>query len=112
MACLKCGKKTKDEQSFCPRCLEVMENYPVKPEVHSQLPNRPEVIVKKAPRKRRVLSYEEATVLWRKRTRRLAAAVLVLIILLGAATFLLVKDWLTQEQLPAGQDFTTEQTLD
>ena len=37
---------------------------------------------------------------------------LVLIILLGAATFLLVKDWLTQEQLPAGQDFTTEQTLD
>lgn len=112
MACLKCGKKTKDEQSFCPRCLEVMENYPVKPDVHIQLPNRPEVIVKKAPRKRRVLSYEEATVLWRKRTRRLAAAVLVLIILLGAATFLLVKDWLTQEQLPAGQDFTTEQTLD
>ena len=90
MACLKCGKKTKDEQSFCPRCLEVMENYPVKPDVHIQLPNRPEVIVKKAPRKRRVLSYEEATVLWRKRAKRLAAFAFGLMVLLGVAVFLLV----------------------
>ena len=110
MACLKCGKKTKDDQSFCPRCLEVMEQYPVKKDVHIQLPNRPEVTVKKATRKRRVLSYEEATVLWRKRTKRLAATVLVLIVLLGAAVFLLVKGWLTEDALPVGQDLTTEQT--
>ena len=110
MACLKCGKKTKDDQSFCPRCLEVMEQYPVKKDVHIQLPNRPEATVKKAPRKRRVLSYEEATVLWRKRTKRLAAAVLVLIVLLGAAVFLLVKGWLAEDALPIGQDLTTEQT--
>ena len=91
MACLKCGKKTKDEQSFCPRCLEVMEQYPVKKDVHIQLPNRPAVTAsKKSARKRRILSYEEATVLWRKRTRRLAGIVLLLLILLGATVFLLV----------------------
>ncbi len=111
MACLKCGKKTKDDQSFCPRCLEVMEQYPVKKDVHIQLPNRPEVTAKKATRKRRALSYEEATVLWRKRTRWLAALVFLLMLLLGVATFLLAKDWLTQEQPPTGQDFTTEQTV-
>ena len=111
MACLKCGKKTKGEQSFCSRCLEVMEDYPVKADVHIQLPNRPETSGKKAPRKRRILSYEEATILWRKRTRRLAALVLLLIMLLGAAVFLLLKEWFAQEKIPFGQDFTTEQTL-
>lgn len=110
MACLKCGKKTKDDQSFCPRCLEVMEQYPVKKDVHIQLPNRPEGTVKKATRKRRVLSYEEATVLWRKRTRRLAATVLILIVLLGAAVFLLVKDWFAEKVLPIRENFSTEQT--
>lgn len=91
MACLKCGKKTKDEQSFCPRCLEVMERYPVKADVHIQLPNRPGVTAsKKSTRKRRVLSYEEATTLWRKRAKRLAAVAFVLLIFLGVAVFLLV----------------------
>ena len=109
MACLKCGKKTKDDQSFCPRCLEVMEQYPVKKDVHIQLPNRPEVTVKKATRKRRVISYEEATVLWRKRARRLAVIVLMLTILLGATVFLLVKDWFAEKVLPVDRDFSTEQ---
>lgn len=112
MACLKCGKKTKDEQSFCPRCLEVMESYPVKPDVHIQLPNRPEVSVKKAPRKRRAISYEEATALWRKRARKLAAISLVLAILLGAAAFLLVKDYLTKADIPADQTQSTGETLE
>ena len=93
MICMKCGKKTTGEQCFCKHCLEVMEQYPVKSDVHIQLPNRPEVNVRKAPRKRRVLSYEEATVLWRKRARRLAAVVLVLTALLGIAVFLLVTGY-------------------
>lgn len=97
MACLKCGKKTKDEQSFCPRCLEVMEQYPVKKDVHIQLPNRPAAAERKKPlRKRRILSYEEATVVWRRRTRWLAALVLLLLLLLGVALFLLARNWLAQ----------------
>ena len=38
MHCLKCGKQTKSEHVFCPGCLTVMEAYPVKPDVHIQLP--------------------------------------------------------------------------
>ena len=95
MACLKCGKKTKDEQSFCPRCLEIMETYPVKADVHIQLPNRPEwPDGKKPPRKRRPLSVEEINGLLRKRIRRLRRIALILAVLLCAAAFLLVKDWL------------------
>ncbi len=112
MACLKCGKKTKDEQSFCPGCLEIMEQYPVKPDVHIQLPNRPVAEVKKAPRKRRPLSAEEQLPVLRRKLRRLALVVVALAILLGAAAFLLVKDWLTEEVLPIGQNFSSEQTQD
>ena len=112
MACLKCGKKTKDDQSFCPRCLEVMEQYPVKKDVHIQLPNRPEVTVKKAPRKRRPLSAEEQLPILRRKSRRLALAVVALAILLGAAAFLLMKDWLTEEVLPIRQNLSSEQTQD
>ena len=113
MACLKCGKKTADDQSFCPRCLEVMEAYPVKPDVHIQLPNRPAVTESKKPfRKRRILSYEEATIVWRRRTRWLAALVLLLAFLLGVVSFFLAKEWLTEEEIPLGNPFSSGQTLD
>ncbi len=107
MACLKCGKKTTDEQSFCPRCLEIMEQYPVKPDVHVQLPNRPTAPdVKKTTRKRRVLSYEEAMILWRKRARFLAAIALALAILLGAAVFFLLQNHVAAEDLEIGKNYT------
>lgn len=40
MSCMKCGKAAEDGQAFCAHCLEVMESYPVKPDVHIQLPVR------------------------------------------------------------------------
>ena len=107
MSCLKCGKKTTDEQSFCRQCLEVMEQYPVKPDIRVQLPNRPVVVDSRKPtRKRRVLSPEEQIPVLRKRTRRLALAVFILILLLGAAVFLLVKGYLTEEELELGKNYT------
>ena len=57
MHCLKCGKQTKSEHVFCPGCLTVMEAYPVKPDVHIQLPkdaNRESP--KKSGRKRRCVN--------------------------------------------------------
>ena len=54
MSCMKCGKHTEDGQAFCVRCLEVMEDYPVKPDVHIQLPvHSTEEINKKQARKKR-----------------------------------------------------------
>ncbi len=107
MSCLKCGKKTTDEQGFCRRCLEVMERYPVNADVHVQLPNRPAAVeVKKTQRKRRVLSPEEQIPVLRKRVRKLALTVVVLAVLLGAAAFLLIKGYLTEEELEIGKNYT------
>ena len=55
MACMKCGKNTENERLFCARCLEVMESYPVKPDVHIQLPvrNRDSVPRKQARKQRK-----------------------------------------------------------
>jgi len=106
MACLKCGKNTSDEQSFCSGCLEVMENYPVKPEVHIQLPNRPTVTdTKKSPRKRRNLSAEEQLPILRRRSRRLVALVVALAILLGAAVFLLLQSYFTENESESGKNY-------
>lgn len=112
MACLKCGKKTKDEQSFCPRCLEVMEQYPVKADVHIQLPNRSAAAAKKSTRKKRNISAEEQLPVLRRRVRRLVLVAVTLAILLGAAAFLLVKEWLSEEKIPVGQNFSTGETLE
>ena len=38
MNCMKCGKETADGQVFCDSCLEVMKQYPVKPDTVVQLP--------------------------------------------------------------------------
>jgi len=63
MICLKCGKKTKEDHVFCDKCLTTMEAYPVKPDVHIQLPNRSAAAAaKKAGPKRRQLTAEEQVV--------------------------------------------------
>ena len=57
MYCMKCGRKLKDNQVFCPDCLAIMDDYPVKPGTPIQLPNRtntpssPTKSPKKKPRK-------------------------------------------------------------
>lgn len=112
MACIKCGKKTKDEQTFCPNCLTVMEAYPVKGDVHIQLPNRPNSPVRKNARKKRTISAEEMVPALRRRLRRLTVVALFLAILLGAAMFLLMKDRLAEEKLPTGQNYSTEESSD
>lgn len=88
MACLKCGKKTADEQVFCPACLAVMEAYPVKPILHIQLPNRKErPLPKRSGRKRLALTMEEQLSLLKKRQSRLIAIIVLLVLLLGAIVY-------------------------
>ena len=86
MACMKCGKKTKEDQVFCPECLEVMEAYPVKRDIHIQLPNRPiHPIQKRSGKKRRNLTPEEQVVYLQSRVRRQKFAIALLVLLLLAA---------------------------
>ncbi len=98
MGCLKCGKDTKGEQVFCPRCMAAAEEYPVKPDVYIQLPNRPQQNPpKKATKKRRVPSVEEQVTHLRARQRRLTAAIVALLLLLCAAGALVIHDVFSPE---------------
>ena len=113
MGCIKCGKKTKDEQTFCPRCLEVMEAYPVPNDVHVQLPNRPADSGKKSSRKRRQVSAEEKVIVLRRRLRRMTLLAVLLAILLAGAVFLLVwqHNVPAKDDTPNGQNFTVDETM-
>ena len=113
MQCLKCGKDTKSEQVFCTRCLAGMEDYPVKPDVHIQLPKQTDRdLSKKSAKKRRPLSPDEQITLLRKRNRRLIATVLALAILLCAAGYLLVRATVTAEETDLGKNYTFEIPFD
>lgn len=113
MQCLKCGKETKNEQVFCPQCLAVMETYPVKPDVHIQLPKHTDrVLSKKSGKKRRVSSPEEQIAHLRRRNRRLIAALLAMTLLLGAAGYLLVQASVSTEDTELGKNYTFEIPFD
>ncbi len=100
MSCLKCGKKTAEEQDFCPACIEAMEDYPVKSDVHVQLPSRDNAsALKKSPRKKRTISAEEQLVSLRRRNRRLTALLIVVAALLIASGLLLTQSWLAAGDL-------------
>ena len=112
MLCLKCGKKTEAEQIFCPHCLEVMENYPVKPGVHIQLPNRTVAPVqKKQGRKRRILNADEQVAYLRGKVQQqwalMAVLALALLITIGTMFFTMSKP----EEPEIGKNYTyTEPT--
>ena len=91
MWCLKCGKDTKDEHVFCPECLAGMENYPVRRDVHIQLPNHTaRNNAKKNAKKKRTPSPEEMVEILRSRNRRLLLVILVLTLALGATVYALL----------------------
>ena len=112
MLCMKCGKETKGEQVFCDRCLESMEAYPVKRDVHVQLPNRPTAPVqKKNHRKQRSMDPEEQVVYLRAKLRRTKACALLLVfaLLLSLVALLYTNRDAVEEKL--GTNYTyVEQT--
>lgn len=116
MNCLKCGKKTENEQIFCPQCLETMEAYPVKPDVHIQLPGRRTTPAEmKAGRKRRAPSPEETVAVLRKRQKVLLAAVamlLVLVVLMGVFGGRLLQKSRENQQTEWGKNYTFDTPFD
>jgi len=107
MSCLKCGKKTNEDQVFCDICLASMDAYPVKPDIHVQLPNRPAVLaVKKSGRKRRALTPEEQVAHLQSRVRRLRVLVMLLILLLSVISAMLAHTVMTHEDLDIGKNYT------
>ena len=113
MECLKCGKKTKDEQVFCEQCLAGMEAYPVRPDIHIQLPNRPVADTpKKSGKKRRSLSPEEQVVYLRRRARRLTVLCAALAAVLCVTAAMLVHLVIHPESAELGKNYTFIQDWD
>lgn len=113
MNCLKCGKQTKNENAFCPLCLEVMDAYPIKPDAHIQLPNHPSrPVVKKPGRKRRVLTVDEQVVYLRKNVHHLTLAVVLLSALLIFTSVMLVHTIIKQDDSNLGKNYTYDSTMD
>ena len=79
MNCLKCGKETKENQVFCPHCLDVMKDYPIKSDTPVHLPSRtPKPPSRRRKFKHRIMSAEEQLQHSKKAVRSLLALVLLL----------------------------------
>ena len=113
MNCIKCGKKTKGEQVFCDKCLRVMEDYPVKPDAHVQLPTHASPSAqKKSGKKRRNLTEEEQLVYLRRTVRVMAAVIAVLAILLGVVCGMLFARSGQDKETSLGKDYTYVGSVD
>lgn len=113
MACMKCGKKTKDEQVFCPACLAVMDAYPVKADVRVQLPNRQKSEAARKSTRKRAVPPEEQVVQLRRSLRRARAFGLIVTLLLCAAGLLLLQIFFapTVEKAGHGTNYTYNETI-
>ena len=111
MLCMKCGTETGSEQVFCDNCLAAMERSPVKPGTVVQLPQRPDPAERRAQLAKQPPSTREQNRRLRKRVKRLWAALLVAVLLLGASVAMLVYEMQespVQENI--GQNYNTMDT--
>lgn len=100
MVCLRCGKTTEENEVFCPECLEVMEQQPVKPDTPIVIPNRET----RTPQKRTSQispSFKKAKKISRLRSVVFWLILLVIILAVGLALalcilFQLTPDWLNE----------------
>ena len=113
MNCMKCGRENSDDHAFCPRCLELMEKHPVKPDIVVQLPARREVPQKKVQPRKKVRTPQEQILILKRRNRWLIA---VAVLLLVACLLLLSLciDYFRQLDVQKflGQNYSTVETVD
>ena len=93
MGCMKCGKETGNGQVFCDSCLEVMEQYPVKPDTVVQLPPPRNLNSDKKSARKKELSPKELLRKQKKLLRRYqyitVGLAVLLTVTLGALIFVL-----------------------
>ena len=111
MYCLKCGKETQDEHVFCDHCLEIMEQYPVKPGTPAPIPLRKTAAAPKKASRHRIVTQDEQIRRLRVTVRVLAGCLLIVSLLLG---FFLWQYFQKEEPvLPEkeiGQNYTVDST--
>ena len=108
MNCMKCGREIGEDQVFCAKCLEAMDQYPVNPEIVVKLPARTDPPVKKYQPRKKPLTQGEQILRLKQRTQRLTVAVCLLLALVVFLTFLSI-DFFRQldVQRLLGQNYST-----
>ena len=117
MSCAKCGKKTEEGSIFCPECLEVMKDYPVKPGTPVHIPVRQETAERKQTRAKKERTPEEQISFLRKLVRWLVILVAVLTTVLvveaGILLYTMADENETQPQdMPKTRNYTTSAVTD
>lgn len=113
MTCMKCGSEIESESSFCPKCLEEMKKYPVKPGTPIQLPTRSGAAAKKnANPKRPAMKEKEQIARLTHRNKTLATLLILTILALSAVSYFLVRELTKVPEKPAGQNYTTTTIVD
>ncbi len=115
MYCIKCGNVTENDQIFCTHCLQVMEQYPVKPGATIQLPRRASAQAPKKQSRRRSLPPEEQVVHMRVTIRTLVAILGAALIALGISLWLNLSSHSANaepSEPPLGQNYTVYDTTD
>ena len=109
MGCLKCGRPTQPHQVFCPECLKVMADNPVKPGTTVNLYRR-DSGAQKTPAKKQLKPEERIEKLSRK-VRRLSIALwavtLVFVITAASLGYLLHR---SRSSPAIGQNYNTVST--
>jgi len=111
--CMKCGREISEGQAFCQECLEIMDQYPVRPGTYVRIPPRKNYEDAKQPRRKKELTPEECIAQLQNKVHWLsiiAVALLATSILLG---LFVLRDFLTPEEeqpSPMSRTSTVTQT--
>ena len=108
MGCLKCGKDTQSNHVFCPECLAIMEQHPVKPDAVVMIPQR-EPVQPERKSKRKKADPKKRSRRIRFVVRGLFGMVLILFLLVCILAAMLFS---AQEELSALKETTEPTTVE
>ena len=108
MQCLKCGRKTEEQQVFCKDCLQAVSAYPISPTAVVHIPQRPTAPVKLSYQKEH--SDTDTIAQMRVTIRWLTATVAVLSVLLCLLAGMLFYNLNKQPEQNIGRNYSTAGT--
>ena len=113
MNCMKCGREISDDQVFCSKCLELMDQHPINADVVVKLPLRIDTPTKKYSPRKKLLTTEEQISRLNRKNRWLTAAICVLLVLVIILTYISL-DFFRQLDVQRflGQNYSTATTVE
>lgn len=114
MNCMKCGVAAPNNQVFCDHCLSVMEDDPIKPDIHVHLPKRAFSVdePRKPVKKKRTPSPEEQISALRLKILRLRLAIVILAFVVCVVTgFLGLKLYEDLTVPETGRNYTIDTSM-